>query len=819
MDALIVSKFGGSSVASADRIRGVVSIVGDALEREPGRHIVVVSALGGVTDQLIAAIDAALAPQPDARKHRAMLAALQQRHEDTLRALVEQEAFTVVMARLEPVWNTLRELLDGIALLHECSPRTRDAVIGSGERLSAPIIAAAFRSAGYPAEDWDATRFIRTNAAHGEATVDFDETRSRVAATLGQADPNTIAVVTGFIAATPGGALATLGRSGSDYTATILGGVMGAARVDIWTDVDGVLSTDPRIEPKAFSLPQLSYREAGEMAYFGAKVLHPRTMRPLIEAGIPLRIKNTMRPQHEGTLISHQTDTTPGQVRAVSTIRDVSVIMLEGSGMVGVPGIAARVFSALAQVDINVLMISQASSEQSICTVVHKDDTEVAVEQVRRAFQVELSRQDANTVYAIRDAAVVSIVGDQMRHFPGLAGAMFSALGDSRINVLAIAQGASETNISAVVSAQQASSAVKVLHRRFAERVKRVHVVLAGVGGVGQALYEQLHAAQGRLREVGLDVIVAALCNRDRYVVFPDGATGAHARSLVQLEGQPGGVLDVLSALQALGASSIVLADCSASDAVTAAYQPYLEAGARVVTANKRAGSGPLAYYQALKRIGHDRWRYESTVGAGLPIMATLEDLVRTGDRVRSVEGILSGTLAFLITKLESGSRFSEAVQEARALGYTEPDPRDDLSGEDVARKLLIMAREVGFMRSRDELSVESLVPSWAHALDVDGFMDRLTELDEVWARRMQEASDEGKVLRFVGRIDAQEATVGLQAYAPDHPLASVQGTGNCVTIFSDRYASLPLVIQGHGAGTDVTAAGVFADLLRLVQS
>ncbi|RMF55586.1 MAG: aspartate kinase, partial [Bacteroidetes bacterium] len=464
-----VYKFGGTSVATPERIRRVVDLVRS--EPETVRRVVVVSALGGVTDQLLQAIEAA---RERTGTHRALLEALWARHEAALRDLARPEEQAALHDVLLAHWRNLTELLDGVSLLRECTMRSRDAIIGTGERLAAPLVAAAFRAAGLDAADHDATHFIRTDDAFGEATVQWAETQRLIRDHFAAVPPGQIAVVTGFIAATERGVTTTLGRSGSDYTATILGGALQAERVVIWTDVDGVLSADPRLVPGAFTLPELSYREAAELAYFGAKVLHPRTMRPLIEAGIPLLIKNTLNPSAPGTLIRAETTLVRGHVKAVTSIQDVAMVMIEGTGMMGVPGISARAFGALANQQVNVLMISQASSEQSICIVVREGDAGRAEKALRLAFDRELDRGDVSRIYTIPGCSVLAVVGDRMRQQPGLAGRMFSTLGRANINVLAIAQGATETNISAVVRRDEVRKAVRALHEAFARQHERV---------------------------------------------------------------------------------------------------------------------------------------------------------------------------------------------------------------------------------------------------------------------------------------------------------------------------------------------------------
>lgn len=808
-----VYKFGGSSVATPERIRRVVSLV----RAEPeARRVVVVSALGGVTDGLLAAIEAATARSGT---HGGLIEALWERHAAAVEALAPVKERAALLEHLSAIRRDLGELLDGIYLLRECTPRTRDAVIGMGERLAAPIVAAAFRAAGLDAAAHDAARFIRTDDAFGEAAVRFAETETLVRDHFAAIPPGQVAVVTGFIAATEGGVTTTLGRSGSDYTATILAGALRAERVVIWTDVDGVLSADPRLVPDAFTLPELSYREAAEMAFFGAKVLHPRTMRPLIEHGIPLLIKNTLNPDAPGTRITADSTPTEGRVKAVTGIGDVAVVMLEGAGMMGVPGISARAFGALAAREINVLMISQASSEQSICLVVREAQAERAVAALREAFERELERGDVSRVFALPGNAVLSIVGDQMRMQPGLAGRMFSTLGRANINVLAIAQGAAETNISAVVGRADARRAVRALHEAFARAHERAHLFLIGPGGVGRALLDILAAqAPVLLETMDLDLRLVGVADSSRLVWDDDGLPYAGAVARLHAEGEPMSLDALVERLTGSRLERLIVIDATASEAVARRYPAFLENGVAVVTPNKRANTLEQSFYDRLRALARRRevpYRYETTVGAGLPVISTLRDLLRSGDRVTRIEGVLSGTLAFVFNRLAEGRTFSEVVREARALGFTEPDPRDDLGGEDVARKMLVLAREMGLPVERADVRVASLVPPALRDVPVDAFMDLLPGFDREWDER---TAAEGR-LQYVAHVSPGRLRAEVRAVEPGSPFERLRGTDNLIVFTTDRYHDRPLVIQGRGAGPEVTAAGVLADVVRAARA
>lgn len=807
-----VVKFGGTSIKTAERIRRAVGLVKE-IEGEV-RRVVVVSALGGITDQLLEAIDLALSPHATADK---VVSGIHARHNEVVAELTLADEKPALEEHLEDLWKELDRLLRGIGYLGECTSRTRDAVLSLGERASAPIIASAFRAAGEQAFAVDARTLIRTDDTFGEANVDFETTTHLIQRSLQDIPQKKIAVVTGFIATAPDGSTTTLGRSGSDFTATILGRALRAERVIIWTDVDGVLSADPRDVPEAFPLSRLSYTEAAEMAYFGARVLHPRTMRPVQELGIPLLIKNTLNPDAPGTLISAESRAVDLRVKAISTVRDVAVVMLEGNGMLGVPGIAARLFVALADARVNVLMIAQASSEHSICLAVRQNDMDLAVETLRQSFQPHLARGDITRIYAIPRCAVVSSVGDQMRHHPGLAGRMFATLGRSRVNVLSIAQGAAETNISAVVRDDEVKRAVRALHEAFPLARLRAHICLLGPGRVGAKLLQMIARQHENLLErVKLNLRLVGLANSHNMLWNPDGLSFESA--LTDLEDGREANLDWL--LEQLGASRlerVIVVDTTASEAVAQRYPDFLELGLGVVTANKLANTRDMQFYRRLQRAARRRevaYRYETTAGAGLPVISTLKDLVRTGDTIHRIEGVFSGTLAYVFNSLDRGGQFSAIVRQAHELGYTEPDPADDLSGEDVARKLLILARELGLDVERKDIEVESLLPEGFEAGSPNVLFEALEQMDADWQARVKSAATNGQRLRYIARLEKGKLNVGVRAVSENSPFARPEGRENVIAYHTDRYKDTPMVIQGPGAGLRVTSAGLLSDLI-----
>ncbi len=803
-------------MATAERIRQVASLVLN--EDCDGLRIVVVSALGGVTDTLLEAIERAIAR---AGNHGEILRDLGVRHLAVADAVASDADRDSLRGAVEARMLELTELLDGVYLLRECTDRARDAVLGIGEQLSAPIVAAAFRAAGQGAEAVDAREFICTDASFGEANVLFDETDERVRARFASSNEENIFVATGYVGSTLRKVSTTLGRSGSDYTATIIAGALGAERVTIWTDVDGVLSADPRLAPEAFVLPRLSYREASELAYFGAEVLHSRTMRPLLPRNIPLCIRNTLNPSAPGTLISKDTTTMEGHVKAITTIRDVAVVMLEGTGLVGIPGISARALTALAARNINVFLIAQASSEQSLCTVVSAENAEISTRLIREEFELELVRGDVARVFSIGQCAIVSVVGDNMRQRPGLAGRMFSTLGRDGVNVLAIAQGASETNISAVVSDAEGKHAVHVLHDEFALLRHRVHVFLIGAGVVGRALLKMLEDQQETLLHgLRLNIHLVGLANTRKMAWNVGGIPFAEALDALE-QGEPGGIDAVMDQLREGRLHRMMVIDATASEEVAAQYPDLLSRSISIITPNKRANTQDQAFYEQLLSTAHRRqvpYLYETTVGAGLPIISTLRDLIRSGDRVIRIEGVFSGTLAYIFYSMATGMKFSEAVRAARQKGYTEPDPREDLQGEDVARKILILAREAGLQVERSDISVDSLAPPSLRDIPLPEFMERLVELDDAWRERMAEAAAAGQCLQYIGRMEEGRLGVQIRRIEQDSPFSRLDGSNNMVVYTTERYLDNPLVVQGPGAGPQVTAAGILADLIKAAE-
>ena len=821
-----VAKFGGTSVATPERVRRVVGLVaGGAGEGPhpdgPPRRVVVTSAFGGVTDRLLDAVAAAVGRTG---AHRVLLGEVRDRHAAALGDLVAEPERDAVGAHLDALFGTLGELLDGVSLLRECTPRFRDAIVSAGERAAAPLVAAAFRAAGHDAVALDAVSFVRTDGAFGEAAPDMVATRALAREAVAAVPADTVAVVTGFVGATADGVTTTLGRSGSDYTATILAAALDAERCVIWTDVDGVLSADPRAVPEAFPLPRLSYAEAAELAHFGAKVLHPRTMRPLVRAGIPLWIKNTLRPDAEGTLVGPGHDAEPA-IHAVTAIRDAALVRVEGGAVLEVADLGRRVLAPLAEAGVAVSLVAQASAEGSFGLAVREADADAAVGLLERALERETERGDVAGVRVERGGAVVAAVGSGLHGATGLAGRFFHTLARAHVSVRAVAQGGGDHTISAVVADADAARAVGALHEAFALRRVRAHVVVVGAGTLGRRVLALLAARAAPLREQGLNLVLAGVADSRRLAWDADGLDPATAADA--LAAAPPSTLDGLTD-RVVGArlERLVVVDATASAAVAARHAAWLAGGAAVVTPNKEATGRPPAAWAAAQRAARDAeapYLYEASVGAGLGVVGRLRDLVRTGDRVVRVEGVLSGTLAFVMNRIRDGDPFSAAVAAARAAGLTEPDVRDDLSGRDVARKLALLAREVGLAVGAADVETESLVPPALADVPRSEFWGRLAEADAAWRDRPAPTAAAGGAggaeRQYVARLADGAIRAGVEPVAPGSPFAGLQGAEIAVAVWTERGGPRPFVLRGPGASADVTAAVVLADVVRAAEA
>jgi aspartokinase/homoserine dehydrogenase 1 len=815
MEKWIVHKFGGSSVADAACFRRVA----DILEASPTpREAVVLSACRGVTDALLELVALAERRTGD---FLSAIQALKTRHMQLAAALVSAEVCDSYGAQLERDCQDIAGMLQTVRLIKSSTYSMRDVIAGYGEIWSTRLFAPYLRERGRIKGDvvWiDAREVIIVDWASLGPAVQWEVSTKNLEKFV-PANFTGRLIVTGFVATTTKGRQTTLGRNGSDFSGSIFGALLDASEIIIWTDVDGVLSADPRLVPNAQVIDQLSYNEAMELAYFGAKVIHPQTMEPAVARDIPIFIRNTFAPQKRGTLICAN-PVSAIKVKGITTIDPVALVNLEGAGMIGVPGTAHRLFGALRDSGISVILISQGSSEHSICFAIPESQAARAEESVRRAFEAELRGGQIQHVEITLGMGILAVVGDGMAGAHGVAAKVFNSLGDAAISVRAIAQGASERNISVVVDGAVSAKALRAVHAAFYLSPNTMSIGLIGPGTVGRVLLAQMATQIGRLRDLNLDLRVRGIATSTRMLLAENSVDLERWPERLAEDGEPLDLQKFVNHVQADYMPHTVIIDCTASQQIADHYRDWLAHGIHIVTPNKKANSGMMPYYRALqeaRRAAGTHYLYEATVGAGLPVIQTLRDLRQTGDDVTQIEGIFSGTLAYLFNAFTGKESFSSIVRTAKAKGFTEPDPREDLSGMDVARKLIILAREMGLSLEIADVQVEGLVPQELVDCSAEEFMERLPESDASMAAALAEATAKKQVLRYVGRIDAQgKATVGLRRLDATHAFANIALTDNVVRFATRRYCDNPLIVQGPGAGPEVTAGGVFSDLLRL---
>lgn len=825
-----VFKFGGASLADADAVQHAIGLI---LTPGPTRVVTVVSALAGVTDALLAIAESA--KSGDFKAAAAGVEKLHARHRAVaLGILPTKTAQKALLTDLEVAFAELRTLALGVASLRELTARTRDFLVARGEQLSAQLVVAGLKARGGKAQYVEAAELIHTDGAFGNAFPDLVATDKRVRDRLGPlVRRKVLPVVPGFVGGGPDGALVTLGRGGSDLTATVLGRALKAQRITLWKDVPGLMTTDPRLVPSARIVPQLNVREAAELAYYGAKVLHPRALIPLARVKVPVFVRPFADPEAPGTEISTRHTLQRYPVKALSIVRGQALVTVTGNGMLGVPGIAARTFAALQQAGISVTLITQASSEHSISLCVPAERSADARQALEEAFALELSRRELEGMDVKTGMATLAVVGLGMAGSPGIASRMFTSLSHATVNIVAIAQGSSELNISVVITERDAERAARAVHDEFqldkiggggVRHADRLDVILLGVGQIGRELLRILPRTRRRVKPT-----IVGLIDRSGYLFDPEGLSTRQLLNAVALKEQGASLMAIDGAIKASAPEAVsqiarhalsrpMLVDLTADETLPA-IRKAIAAEWDVVLANKKPLSAPrpeVEQLQALARQHGARILHETTVGAGLPVMDSYAKLVETGDKVLRIEGCTSGTLGFLLTEIGKGRPFSEALRDAMSLGYTEPDPRDDLSGMDVARKALILARLIGFTGDLTDVTVESLVPEAFRSMPVAKFKSTLADQDAAWAARQATATRQGRVLRYVLRATTTRVTVGLQAVPPSHPLAGLRGTDNQIVFTTMRYREHPLVITGPGAGPAVTAAGVLNDILQL---
>ncbi len=811
-----VLKFGGTSVGTVESLSAVKRIV----EGREKPTIIVVSALGGVTDLLISTARSAAAGNTD--DYLATYATIARRHHEVIDGMVAENRREECRKTVDVMLDELGNIFKGVSLLGEVSPRSLDTIVSYGERLSSFIISNIIAGAKL----FDSRKFIKTVNQFGKHVLDNNATQPLLLDALADEDYE-VAVVPGFISSdSTTGDVTNLGRGGSDYTAAIIAAALDAEELEIWTDVDGFMTADPRIINNTYVIDHLTFVEAMELCNFGAKVVYPPTIYPVFHKNIPIRIKNTFNPDAPGTLISSNREETEARtdgksIKGISSISDTCLITISGLGMVGIVGVNARIFNSLAREGVSVFMVSQASSENTTSFAVRNEDADRALDALHREFATELASGEFNPIHAEHNLATVAIVGENMRHATGVAGRLFNTLGRNGINVIACAQGASETNISFVIRLKDQRKALNVIHDSFfLSDTQVLNLFIIGIGNIGRHLLQQLAQQHDNLlRDKALKLKVVGIANSKKVVFDREGLDISRYKELLEQS-------DIVSSPETIRDKTIgmnifnsVFVDCTSSAEIAGLYPALLNHNINIVAANKIAASGSYELYRKLKNLAHAKdakYLFETNVGAGLPIINTINSLINSGDMILRIEAVVSGTLNFIFNKLGNGVSFSEAVAAARAEGYSEPDPRIDLSGTDVVRKLVILTREAGYRIEQEDVEIQPLIPKKYFDGSVDDFMAGINRLDEEFERRRREADSRGERFRYVAKMDRGNARVSLECVASGHPFFNLEGSNNVIMITTERYKEYPMVIKGYGAGADVTAAGVFADIISI---
>lgn len=805
-----VLKFGGTSVGSPERIRGVVKII----ESQTSSCVVVLSAFQGVTDELKQLTDLAALRN---EKYKIHLDKLLRKHNDFAVQLISKTKISKVTDNINKFFIELSETLNGIYLLREASKHSLDQVLGTGELLSSLIISALIDKCAYT----DARNLIKTDSNFGFANVDFKVSNEQILKNISK--KNKITLIPGFIASDSNNEITTLGRGGSDYTAAIIAAALDAEMLEIWTDVDGFMTADPKKVDKAYAIESLTYSEAIELSHFGAKVIYTPTLRPVYKKSIPILVLNTFSPDLKGTLISNKVSSdNRSPIKGISSIDHIDLITLQGAGMVGVTGTSMRLFGALARKEINIILITQASSEFSITFAIRPSDTTTASAAINDEFKTEIDINNELKVLIEKNLSIIAIVGERMKNTPGISATLFKALGRNGINVIATAQGSSELNISVVIKNDYLKKALNVIHDGFfLSKYKELHLFVAGTGLVGASLLKQIKNQLSALQnEHNLKIKLTGIANSRRMAIDKKGIELDNFKEVLKASEEKSDIKEFISQMTKLNLRNSVFIDCTADEKVAMTYPYILSHYVSIVTANKIACSSELKYYQKIRSIAGEKgvkFIYETTVGAGLPIIKTINDLVLSGDKIIKIEAVLSGTMNFIFNELGPDVPLSAAIKKAREKGYSEPDPRVDLSGTDVVRKILILAREAGYSIEKEDVEVKKFLPENCFKGDLNDFFENVKELDREFEEKRKALVKQNKKWRFFATLVNGKAKVELLSVGIDHPSFNLEGSNNIILLTTNRYNELPMVIKGYGAGAEVTAAGVFADLMRVV--
>lgn len=810
-----VLKFGGTSVANAQNIKLVIDIVIKKAEKE--KLIVVVSAFTKVTDLLVLASKKASSGDESFKE---IVAEIEKKHLDAIKELIPVSEQSSLLSHIKRIINHLETLLEGCYLLGELSPRTSDTILSFGELLSSYIIGEAFKQHHPKSGYKDSRELIKTNNNFGKAAVIFEITNKLIADYFAS-NESQIVIMPGFIASTTDGIGTTLGRGGSDYTAAIIAGALNASELEIWTDVNGMFTANPKIVKQAQPIVTISYQEAMELSHFGAKVLYPPTIQPVFKKNIPIWIKNTFEPEAEGTFISNDVQKHIDPVKGISSIDNITLITLEGSGMVGVAGVSKRLFEVLSQENINVIFITQASSEHSICIGILDSDAEKAENAINKAFEIEISQNKIEPCIVEKNLCIIALVGENMKNHQGLSGRMFSTLGKNNVNIRAIAQGASERNISAVINERDVKKALNTLHETFfEENTKQLNLFVMGVGNVGEKFISQINQQRKFLKDnLKINLRVAALSNSRKMLFDEDGIELKNWQSLLE-NGEPANMETFIAKTKELNLRNSIFVDITANQSVSETYEQYLKQNIAVVTCNKIACSSAYDNYKNLKNLSRKYnapFLFETNVGAGLPIIDTVKNLIASGDKVNKIQAVLSGSLNFIFNNFDENHSFHDVVKEAGVQGFTEPDPKIDLSGVDVARKILILIRESGYQMDIEEIENNPFLPK--ECMDTknnEEFFGSLIKNAAHFEAILAEAKAKDCRLKYVATFENGKARVGLEFIPKESPFYNLEGKDNIVQFFTDRYVDQPLLIKGAGAGAAVTASGIFADVIRV---